>query len=398
MNNRSVDTIAVHAGRVIDPSTRAVTPPLHLSTTFERDPDGSYPGGFTYAKFDNPNRAWLEAAVTELEGSAASIAFSAGLGAIAGVLSALKPGDRIIVSHDVFQGTARVLNDQFRQWGIHADVADTCSINTVARAIRPDTRMIWVDTPSNPLLRITDIESIATLARERGIWSVVDATLAPIVLQRPLDLGADVTVHAATKFIAGHSDVVLGLAAFRESGFLYQRARAMQVNMGVTPSPFDCWLVHRGLRTLPIRLRAQSASALRIAEFLQTHPAVERVFYPGLQGCPGHDIAVRQMQQGFGGMVSFVVRGGGEAAMRTAAAVRLFIRASSLGGVESLIEHRASSPVQTRGLGTGFEVPDGLLRLSVGLEASEDLMLDLSNALDNSSWATVNAHISNGSI
>ena len=381
MSERSLNTMAVHAGRVIDPATRAVAPPIHLSTTFERDADGTYPAGFTYAKFDNPNRSWLESAVAELEGAAAGIAFSSGLGAIAGVLSVLRPGDRVIVSHDVFQGTARVLNDQFRQWGVYADIADTCDIDAVIAALRPETRMVWIDTPSNPLLRVTDIAAVAALAREKGIWVVADSTFATVVHQRPLDLGADVTVYAATKFISGHTDVVCGLAVFRERGVLYDRARAFQTNVGVTPSPFDCWLVHRGLRTLPIRLKAQSTSAFSIARFLETHPSVEQVFYPGLAHCTGHAAALRQMSGGFGGMVSFVAKGGRPAAMAVTARVRLFIRASSLGGVESLIEHRASSPVQTRGSGTGFEVPDGLLRLSIGLEETADLIDDLDQAL-----------------
>ena len=382
--DQALETRAVHAGRTIDPSTRAIVQPIHLSTTFEREPDGSYPGGFSYAKFGNPNRDWLETSVTELEGAICSIAFSAGLGDIAGVLSALAPGDRVIVSNDVFQGTARVLNDQFKRWGIEMDVADTCDLSSIERAIRPRTRLIWIDTPSNPLLRVADIAKISALARSKAIWVAVDSTFATVVLQRPIGLGADVVVYAATKFIAGHSDVVCGLAAFRERGVLYERARAFQVNLGVTPSPFDCWLVHRGLKTLPLRIKAQSAAALRIAEFLQTNDAVETVFYPGLPQCEGYQIAQTQMAGGFGGIVSFTVKGGNAAAMRVAAGVRLFTRASSLGGVESLIEHRASSPVQTRGQGTGFQIPDNLLRLSIGLENVEDLIRDLANALSTS--------------
>jgi len=381
MSKHSIETQAVHAGRIIDPLTRAVVPPIHLSTTFERDADGTYPGGFSYTKFDNPNRSWLESAVTELEGAAGCIAFAAGLGAIAGVLSALAPGDHVLVSKDVFQGTARVLNDQFKRWGIITDVADTCDLEALKAAIRPETRMIWVDTPSNPLLRVTDIVAVIELARPKGIWVAVDSTFATIVLQRPIDLGVDVAVYAATKFIAGHSDVVCGLAVFREQGVLYERARALQINMGITPSPFDCWLVHRGLRTLPMRIRAQSASALEIAHFLRASSAVEQVFYPGLAGCEGHDAARRQMQNGFGGMVSFTVKGGKAAAVNVASKVRLFTRAASLGGVESLIEHRASSPVQTRGQGTGLTIPDNLLRLSIGLEHASDLIADLDQAL-----------------
>ena len=256
------ETNAVHAGRVIDAATGAVAPPIHLSTTFERDPDGTYPRGYTYATFNNPNRAWLEEAITDLEGGAAAIATSSGMAAIACVLGSLKPGERVIVSYDLFQGTARLLNDQLRQWGIEADVVDTTRPEEVEAAIRPETRMVWVDTPSNPLMRVTDIARAVEIARRRGIRVAVDSTFATFVLQRPLDLGADVTVYAATKYIAGHSDVVNGLAVFREKDELYERARAFQINVGLTPSPFDCWLVHRGLRTLPCRMRAHAAPAV----------------------------------------------------------------------------------------------------------------------------------------
>lgn len=386
MTSRRPETSAVHAGRVIDAATGAVAPPIHLSTTFERDPDGSYPRGFSYATFDNPNRAWLEDAITELEGGAAAIATSSGMAAIASVLGGLKPGERIIVSYDLFQGTARLLNDQLRQWGIEADVVDTTRLDEIVAAITPQTRMIWIDTPSNPLMRMTDIARVVDIAKGKGIRVAVDSTFATFVLQRPLDLGADVAVYAATKYIAGHSDVVNGLAVFREKDELYERARAFQINVGLTPSPFDCWLVHRGLRTLPHRLRAHSHNAQAVASFLEAHPRVERVYYPGLMSDPGNAVAERQMPDGCGGMLSFSVKGGREAAMGTVARVKLFTRAASLGGVESLIEHRASSPIQTRGQGTGFVLPDDLLRLSVGIEHVDDLIDDLDQAL-NGNWA-----------
>jgi cystathionine gamma-synthase len=375
------DTTAVHAGRVIDAATGAVALPIHLSTTFERDPNGAYPRGYTYATFNNPNRAWLEDAVTELEGGAAAIATSSGMAAIASILSVLKAGERVIVSYDLFQGTARLLNDQLRQWGVEADVVDTTQPEEIEAAIRPETRMIWIDTPSNPLMRVTDIARVVEIARPRGVRVAVDSTFATFVLQRPLDLGADVTVYAATKYISGHSDVVNGLAVFREKGELYERARTFQINVGLTPSPFDCWLVHRGLRTLPYRMRAHSQNAQAIASFLETHPRVDRVYYPGLPSNEGWTTAQRQMPHGCGGMLSLSVKGGREAATGTVARVKLFTRAASLGGVESLIEHRASSPIQTRGQGTGFVLPDDLLRLSVGIEHADDLISDLDQAL-----------------
>lgn len=376
------ETLAVHAGREIDPATGALAPPIHLSTTYEREVDGTYPRGYAYTTFNNPNRAWLESAVTQLErGAAAAISTSSGMAAVAAVLSFLVPGERVIVSYDLFQGTARLLNDQLRQWGVEADVVDTTSLAEIEAAITPRTRLIWIDTPSNPLMRVTDIAAVARLAREHGVLVAVDSTFATFVLQRPLALGADVAVYAATKYIAGHSDVVNGLAVFREKGELYERARAFQVNVGLTPSPFDCWMVHRGLRTLPYRMRAHSQNALAIAGFLEKHPLVAEVFYPGLPSDPGWETAQRQMPDGRGGMLSIAVKGGRGAAMATVSRVKLFTRAASLGGVESLIEHRASSPIQTRGQGTGFCLRDDLLRISVGLEHPDDLMADLDHAL-----------------
>jgi cystathionine gamma-synthase len=385
LRDRHPETAAVHAGRVIDVGTGAVAPPIHLSTTFERDPDGAYPRGFTYSTFNNPNRAWLEDAITELEGGAAAIATSSGMAAIASVLSSLKAGERVIVSFDLFQGTARLLNDQLRQWGVEADVVDTTRPEDVEAAIGPQTRMVWIDTPSNPLMRVTDIARVVEIAHARNVRVAVDSTFATFVLQRPLDLGADVTVYAATKYIAGHSDVVNGLAVFREKGELYERARAFQINVGLTPSPFDCWLVHRGLRTLPYRMRAHSLNAQAVATFLESHARVKRVFYPGLISNEGWAIAQKQMPHGYGGMLSISVKEGPAAAMGTVARVKLFTRAASLGGVESLIEHRASSPIQTRGQGTGFLMPDDLLRLSIGIEHKDDLISDLDQALNGSS-------------
>jgi cystathionine gamma-synthase len=380
-----LETQSVHAGRVVDLGTGAVAPPIHLSTTFERDADGTYPRGFAYTTFNNPNRQWLEEAINELEGGACAIASATGMAAISSALSALKPGERVIVSRDLFQGTARFINDQLKGWGIEADIVDTTEPDQVAAAISPATRMIWIDTPSNPLVRTTDISAISAIARTKGIFVAVDSTFATFVHQRPLALGADVVVYAATKYMAGHSDVVSGLAVFREKGHLYERSRAFQINVGLSPSPFDCWLVHRGLKTLPLRMRAHSANALAVALFLSTHPRVERVYYPGLQADPGHAVAKRQMSGGFGGMLSVTVHGGRQAAMAVAARVKIFTRAASLGGVESLIEHRASSPIQTRGQGTGFAVSDNLLRVSVGIEHADDLIADFDQAL-NGNW------------
>jgi cystathionine gamma-synthase len=378
------ETRAVHAGRHVDPATGAVATPIHLSTTYERDRDGQYSRGYAYSTFNNPNRQWLENAIAELDGGACAVAAASGMAAISSVLSVLAPGDRVLVSHDLFQGTARLLNDQVKRWGIEFDLADTTDLRSVEAAFKPKTRMVWVDTPSNPLMRLTDIERLAKLAHARDTKLVVDSTFATFALQRPLDLGADVVVYAATKYISGHTDVVNGLAVFRDSGELSERARAFQINVGATPSPFDCWLVHRGIRTLPLRMRAHSEGARQVAEFLNSHPEVECVYYPGLASSKDFALARRQMPQGCGGMLSFVVKGGRTAAVDVVARAQLFVRAASLGGVESLIEHRASSPIQTKGEGIGFQMPEDLLRLSIGLEHPEDLIHDLRQALEGS--------------
>lgn len=378
---RMIETLAVHAGRSIDSATGAIVPPIYLSTTYERAPDGSYPLGFAYTTFNNPNRAWLEDAVAELDGAAAAVATSSGMAAVASVLSYLRRGERIIVSYDVFQGTARLLNDQVRQWGIEIDVVDITNLDEVAAAVTPTTRMVWIDTPSNPLLRVANIAALADLAHANNMHVVVDNTFATFVLQRPLSLGADVTVYAGTKFIAGHSDVVNGLVVFKENGELYERARAFQINVGLIPSPFDCWMVHRGLRTLPHRMRQHSANAQAVATFLASHTEVEKVFYPGLLSSEWYALARQQMPTGCGGMMAFTVKKGQGAALRTTARTKTFTRAASFGGVESLIEHRASSPIQTRGQGTGFALPDNLLRLSIGIEHVDDLIADLDQAL-----------------
>lgn len=383
MDAYHLQTRAVHAGRIIDPGTGALAPPIHLSTTYERERDGSYPRGFAYSTFNNPNRQWLEEAIANLDGGACAVATGSGMAAIASVLSSLNSGDHILASYDLFQGTARLLNDQVKRWGIELDLADTTWVASVSEALTPRTRMIFIDTPSNPLMRLSDIAHLAEIAHSHNAVLAVDSTFATPALQRPLALGADVVLYAGTKYLSGHSDTVNGLAVFREECEMSERARAFQINVGTTPSPFDCWMVHRGLRTLPLRMRVHSENAQKVAEFLVTHPSVEHVYYAGLPGSQDHVLAHRQMPEGCGGMLSFSVKGGRSAATNVVSRVELFTRAASLGGVESLIEHRASSPIQTRGEGTGFRIPDDLLRLSIGLEHANDLIADLQQALDS---------------
>ncbi|RME64860.1 MAG: aminotransferase class V-fold PLP-dependent enzyme [Caldilineae bacterium] len=374
-----LETIAIHAGKEIDPSTGAVMPPIHLSTTFERKADGSYHQGFAYIRSDNPTRRALEDALCALEGGACAAAFASGMAAIMSVFQALRPEDHALVPDDIYFGTRVMLQELFAPWGLHYDTVDMTDLDAVQAALRPNTRLIWIETPSNPLLKITDVAAVAQMAHAAGAICACDATWPSPALQRTLDLGADLAVHATTKYLGGHSDLLGGAVIAREQNEFFGRIRTIQANGGAVPSPFDCWLLLRGIRTLPYRMRAHSENAARVAAFLHDHPRVERVHYPGLPDHPGHAIAARQMS-GFGGMLSFQVCGDSlhtpeQNARRVANRTRLFVQATSLGGVESLIEHRASIE------GPHTTAPDNLLRLSVGLEHPDDLIADLEQAL-----------------
>ena len=370
-----IETLAVHAGRKVDPGTGAVTPPVHLSTTFERDPDGTYPRGYLYGRDGNPNRAALEECLRELEGGAACAAFSSGSAATEAVLLALSPGDHVVAPRDVYHGTARLMREIMVPWGMKVTFVDMGEPDRLAEAVRPDTKLVWIETPSNPLLKITDIAAAAEVAHEAGAVCVCDNTFATPVLQRPLELGADLVVHATTKYLGGHADVLGGAVVGRNADGLFQRIRNVQARGGAVPSPFDCWLVLRSIGTLPYRMRAHCENAMVVAAFLDRHPGVEAVYYPGLDHHHGHKIAARQMSL-YGGMVSFRVKGGRDRAVAVAAAVRIFTRATSFGGTESLIEHRASIE------GHGTATPENLLRMSIGLENPDDLVEDLAQALD----------------
>jgi cystathionine gamma-synthase len=369
-----IETLAVHAGQEVDPVTGAVAQSIYVSTTFERAPDGSYPHGHIYSRTSNPNREALEATLAALEGGAASAAFSSGSAATMTVFQALAPGDHVIAPEDVYHGTARLLRETFVPWGLAVSFVDMTDFEALRRAVRPNTRLLWVETPSNPLLKITDIAAVSELAHQRGAVVVCDNTWATPVLQRPLELGADLVMHSTTKYLGGHDDVLGGAIVAREEDALFQSIRRIQTNGGAVPSPFDCWLVQRGIRTLPYRMRAHAENAQQVAAFLSGHPAVEAVHYPGLETQLGYAIAVRQMALP-GGMLSFQVQGDGARALAVAGKARLFTRATSLGGPESLIEHRASVE------GPETRTPQNLLRLSIGLEHSDDLIEDLAQAL-----------------
>lgn len=369
-----IETLAVHAGHAIDPSTGAVTPPIHLSTTFEREADGSYPRGYIYVRNNNPNRMALEECLCALEGGAAAAAFASGSAATMSVFQALSPGDHVIAPTDAYHGTSRLLREVFAPWGLETTFVDMTDPAQTEQAVQPRTRLVWVETPSNPLLKVTDIARIAEIAHAAGARCVCDNTWATPILQRPFELGADLIMHATTKYLGGHTDVMGGAVVARVEDEFFQRVRKLQAQTGAVPSPFDCWLVLRGIRTLPYRMRAHSENAMRVAGFLSRHSGVEAVHYPGLKEHPGHGIAARQMGA-FGGMASFLVKGDRDTAMGVAARVRIFTRATSLGGTESLIEHRASIE------GPGTRTPDNLLRLSIGLENADDLIEDLARAL-----------------
>ncbi len=368
-----IETLAVHAGHSVDPATGAVAAPIYLSTTFERDTEGTYSRGFMYTRNDNPNRDALERGISALEGGASAAAFASGTGATMSLFQALAPGDHVLAHVDAYYGTTRLLREIFLRWGLQADFIDMSNLDAVKKALRPKTKLAWMETPSNPLLKIVDLAAVAKIVHGAGALCVCDNTWAP-VLQRPFDLGADLILHSTTKYFGGHCDVLGGIVVAKKDDEFFQRIRSIQYEGGAVPSPFDCWLILRGMRTLPWRMRAHSENAMKVADFLAEHQKVARVHYPGLPSHPRHKIAARQMSM-FGGMLSFEVKDGHDAAMSVAAKTKIFIRATSLGGVESLIEHRASIE------GPGTTSPEGLLRLSIGLENADDLIEDLDQAL-----------------
>ena len=373
------ETRAVHAGQEPDPATGAVVPPITLASTFVQDAVGDH-RGYEYARSANPTRAALEASVAELEGAAHGLAFASGMAAEDAVLRAMvRPGDHVIIPADAYGGTYRLLARVFEPGGITWTAVDHVDLDALARAWRDDTKVVWVETPTNPLLTVVDIAAVARLAHDRGARVVVDNTFATPYLQQPLGLGADVVVHSSTKYLGGHSDVVGGAVALSDDD-LADRVAFVQNAAGAVPGPFDCYLVLRGIKTLAVRMDRHCANARAVAALLSEHPAASRVLYPGLPGHPNHDVARRQMHD-YGGMVSFTVAAGEEAAIKLVASTRLFTLAESLGAVESLIEHPAEM-THASAAGSPLAVDAALVRLSVGIENVEDLVTDLRQALD----------------
>jgi cystathionine gamma-synthase len=367
------DTLAVHATDP-DPVTGEVAPPIRLSTTFARDEHNVLRGGHNYIRESNPTQELLETAMARLEGGEAALSFASGMAAAVAVLQALPRGAHVVFPDDAYYGIGIVAREFLPQWGLTADFVPTDDLGRLRSALRPETRLLWLETPSNPLLKVTDLRAASALARERGARVVVDNTFPTPALTRPLALGADVVLHATTKYVGGHSDVQGGLLVFARKDALHDQVFHVRHILGAVGSPFNAWLALRGLRTLGCRMERHCANALAVATMLRAHPEVAAVHYPGLPEDPGHAVASRQMSAP-GGMLSFHVRGGREAAIAAVCRTKVFVRATSLGSVESLIEHRATSE------GAHATAPPDLVRLSVGLEHPDDLVEDLRQAL-----------------
>ena len=374
-----LSTRAIHAGYRPDPATGAVNVPIYASSTFAQDGVGGLRGGFEYARTGNPTRAALEATLAAVEEGRFARAFASGMGATDCALRAiLRPGDHLVIPDDAYGGTFRLIDKVFTDWGLGYTPVALSDTEAVRAALTPQTRLIWVETPTNPLLSIADIEAIAAIGREASVTVLVDNTFASPALQRPLTLGADVVLHSTTKYIGGHSDVVGG-ALVTDDAELDAAFGFLQNGAGAVPGPFDAYLTIRGLKTLMLRMQRHSENAAAVADFLAGHRAVDTVLYPGLPDHPGHTVAARQMS-GFGGMVSVRMRGGRTAAEQLCARTQVFTLAESLGGVESLIEHPAAM-THASTAGSQLEVPDDLVRLSVGIEDIADLLADLDQAL-----------------
>jgi len=368
------ETLAIHASNLVKSSTGDVTPPINLSTTFFRDPDGGYPGGHMYSRVSNPNRSALENTVAKLEYGEDAAAFSSGNTAGMSLFQSLKPGSHIIAPDDMYWGFKKQLLSIFGDV-LEFDFIDQTDLNLVKATIRPNTHLIWIETPSNPLLKVTDITEIAKIAKLAKITLACDSTFASPVLQNPILLGADIVMHSSTKYLGGHSDILGGILVTAKNDVLWATIKNVQQIGGAVPSPFDCYLLCRSIKTLSYRMKGHCENAKKLAAYLNDHPKIEAVYYPGLESHAQHLIAKKQMKD-FGGMLSFLVKGNGDTAKKVVNKVRLFAQATSLGGVESLIEHRASVE------GPDTKTTQTLIRVSVGLEHIDDLIADMEQALN----------------
>ena len=369
------ETQAIHATNLVDETAGAIATPIFLSTTFARDADGRYPKGHMYSRNSNPNRDALEKGLAVLEGGAKAFAFGSGLAAVSAVFQCMKSGDHVLMPAVGYYASMKLAEEIMGPWGLQMSQVNMEDLDAIKAAIQPNTKLIWVETPANPLLGISDIQAISTLAHSHGIFVGVDNTIATPILQNPISLGADIVMHATTKYIGGHSDVLGGAIIMREENDWSARLKRVQILMGATQNPLDCYLLARGLKTLPLRMREHSASALTLAQKLEKHIAIEKVHYPGLISHPQHELAKRQMPNGFSGMISIQIKGDEANARKVASKLKLFQQATSLGGVESLVEHRRSIE------GPDSKTPGNLLRLSIGLEHVDDLWEDLNSCI-----------------
>lgn len=379
-NKTGFATRAIHAGQEPDPLTGAVMTPIYQTSTYAQESPGKH-RGYEYSRTDNPTRTAYQECIAALENGRYALAFSSGLAATSTIIQTLKPGDHVVCCDDVYGGTFRIFDKVFRPLGIHFTFVDLSNLKKTESAFRPETKLLWMESPTNPMLKILDIQALTKLSHSKGAKAIVDNTFMSPYFQKPLDLGADLVVHSVTKYMNGHSDVVGGALVTNDQAW-YEKLKFLQNAVGAVPAPMDCFLVMRGLKTLHVRMERHAQSAMKIAQFLESHPKVERVIYPGLESHPQHLIACQQMS-GFGGMITFFIRGGLSEARSFLEKVRIFTLAESLGGVESLIEHpaimtHASIPPETR---KELGIHDNLIRMSVGIEDINDLIDDLKQAL-----------------
>ncbi len=368
--------ICAHAGATPDPATGAVTSPLYFSSTFHYPPTGEYPSGHIYSRESNPTRTSLETILAQLEQGEDAAAFSSGSAAANATFLSLRPGDHVIINFDAYAGIRTMLRDIFMPWGLQVTFVDLSDINNLPKSIQPNTKLVWTESPTNPQLRIVDLISVISICKRHHIKVAVDNTFATPALQNPLVLGADIVMHSTTKYLGGHSDMTGGALITARKDEMWERIRHIQHIQGAIPSPFDCWLLMRGIRSFVPRMTQHLSNAKAVALFLSTHPNVEKVLYPGLPTHAGHEVAKKQMSD-FGAMVSFLVKGTKDDAIKVAQRVKVFTNATSLGGTESLLEHRKSVE------GPDSPTPDNLIRLSVGLEDSNSLIADLKQALSD---------------
>ena len=369
------ETIAVHGSHLKDETAGAIAAPVFLTTTFERALDGTYPKGHMYSRNSNPNRIALEKGLAALEGASRGFAFGSGLAAVNAVFQCLKSGDHILMPEVGYYASYKLAEEILGPWGLEVTQVDMTDLAKVEKAVQKNTKLIWAETPANPMLSITDIKGLASIAQKHKLKLGVDNTLGTPVLQNPIALGADIVMHATTKYIGGHSDIMGGAVLLKEDDEWAKRIERVQILMGATPNPLDCYLLARGLKTLPLRMREHSANALELAKRLEKHPKVEKVHYPGLESHPQHALAKAQMPQGFSGMIALQVKTGETGTREMAGKLQIFQQATSLGGVESLVEHRKSIE------GPQSTTPGNLLRFSIGLEHVDDLWADLEQAL-----------------